>query len=631
MSFFAAVVIALCAYLVYHERRSSQRFESLFRESPSGIALYQIITNEENRSTDYRFVDVNRAFEEIMDLKAQDVIGKTVSEVLSETEQGWIRRCGDAALKGMPQEFEQYAESLGKHFTVRAFQTVPGCFVTVFHETAHNKQMEQVYYRSRDQLKENEKKFLQSILDNAPVGIWLTAPDGKRLLMNKYFREQVGINTERCLVTPDEKRVCRITDEKTLAANEPQQFEEVLTFADGEKHVMRTIKTVLRKENGEIMGVLGIGVDITEQKKAEEELRYITFHDSLTGLYNRRYFEGAMRRLDKDNQLPVSIIMADLDGLKLVNDSLGHHEGDKLLIKFSQVLKKACGEGSVIARWGGDEFVVLLPKTSEKQVNQICSRIRRFCAQAGDKPIALNVSLGSATKSISHQDFTDILKQAENQMYREKITSNDSSRSGLLASFRRILEERTPESEDHIYNLRVLGNAFGRQLGLTSRELNDLDLLSVLHDIGQGIIPESILHKDGPLTESELAIVRRHCEVGYRIALVSHNLVPVAEGILAHHEHWDGTGYPQGVRGKEIPLLARIFAIIDAFEVSLFGRHEPALSLNEVLDRIEEGAGTQFDPKLVRMFLQLVEETDITAQLKNSNQESIEYNEIGKI
>ncbi|NLM53408.1 MAG: diguanylate cyclase [Firmicutes bacterium] len=369
--------------------------------------------------------------------------------------------------------------------------------------------------------------------------------------------------------------------------------------------------------------MLGIGVDITALKQVEEELWKRTYFDSLTGLYNRRFVEEEMRRLDQGSQLPISIILADVDGLKLVNDSLGHQEGDVLLKTMADVLQQACRPEDIVGRWAGDEFVILLPKTDHKQAWHIANRIKLLCEAQTGKLIPMSASVGAATKVDRGQTMAEVFNEAEKIMYKEKTLSARDTRSAFAESLRRILLERTGETEAHMRNLQILGLALGQAIGLDEWHLHQIRLLATFHDIGKVRIPAELLRKRGGLTSEEQEIIRTHPETGYRIACIAPDFQHAAEAILAHHEYWDGSGYPKGLKGKQIPLAARVHAITNRFDVLLFGRpNVPAVSVTSALRELKVGAGTLYEPQLVDAFVNLVRTAPILDELEDSNPES---------
>ncbi len=368
--------------------------------------------------------------------------------------------------------------------------------------------------------------------------------------------------------------------------------------------------------------------NITERRLAEERLRFLSYHDSLTGLQNRAYLEQEMKRLDVPRQLPISIIMADVNGLKLVNDTFGHEEGDEVLKKVARILQTSSRQEDIVARWGGDEFLVLLPDTTSEQAKNIYQRILKACENVSQSKVPISISMGAATKKQPQEDIHALLKEAENIMYKRKLSKSRSTKNSILTTLLNTLGVNTHETEQHARRLQRMSLRLGEELGLSPSELDRLALVASLHDIGTVSISEDILTKTGPLSEEEMEAVRRHPEMGYRIVSSTEEFAHVASDILAHHEHWDGSGYPQGLQGREIPILARIVAVVDAYDAMTHHRpYRQPLSIEEALTELSCGAGTQFDPQIVEFFCELVEQGEMPMGPEDGPRENIESQE----
>jgi len=272
-------------------------------------------------------------------------------------------------------------------------------------------------------------------------------------------------------------------------------------------------------------------------------------------------------------------------------------------------LKQCCRCEDVVARWGGDEFVVFMPLTDETAAEAICKRITKLCRKTYVENMPVSLALGTACKNDKDKSITGVLKEAENDMYRQKLAESRSSRNAVISALLNTLKEKSFETEEHTREMLRVAQKIGSRIGLSSSELNQLKLLITMHDIGKINIPEEILTKGEALTPEEWAEIKKHPETGYRIARAIEEFSHVAIDILTHHERWDGTGYPQGLKKKEIPLLARITAIADAYEIMLNSRpYKKKKSKSEIAADFKRSSGIQFDPELVEVFLKVLED-----------------------
>jgi len=360
-----------------------------------------------------------------------------------------------------------------------------------------------------------------------------------------------------------------------------------------------------------INGILINYCDITKRKVREREILYLNQHDSLTGLYNRAHYELQKKYLDMEEQLPFSIIVGDINGLKIINDALGHLEGDKLLVKISKIIMEGCKATDVVARVGGDEFTILLPKTTNEEAIKIIDDINAKCNEYNSKIerdlYHLSISLGSSTKYSIQESLDTIQKNAEDFMYKRKLLEGRSFHSSIISSIKTALFEKSHETEQHAGRLIELTKEIGKAVGLSNQQYDELELFSTLHDIGKIGIDNQILNKPAKLTEEEWVIMRKHSEIGYRIAMASPELMSIAYYILTHHERWDGSGYPQGLKGENIPKLSRILALADAYDAMTEDRpYRKGMPKQEAIDEIIRNIGTQFDPELAEIFIKIV-------------------------
>ena len=344
--------------------------------------------------------------------------------------------------------------------------------------------------------------------------------------------------------------------------------------------------------------------EIEERKKTESKIIYKSNHDELTGLYNRAYFNEKYAQLDHPEYMPLSLLLADVNGLKITNDTLGHKAGDTLLIQFSQVLKNVFRDTDIIARIGGDEFVVLMPNTSKENALKFCQRVKDTCNTSPKYPIRPSVALGHGTKENISGNLDIIFKHAEDKMYEHKISEKAYISKTILDSFQTLLRETTNETFEHSERIRSTALQLGIDLGLDKQSLDALSLLADVHDLGKLAIAQDILYKTSPLSEDEWTRVKKHPELGHKIANALPELSHIATSILSHHERFDGFGYPNGLSKEQIPLLARIISIADAYDVMRTGRpYKSPISKASAIEELKKCAGQQFDSALVDMFI----------------------------
>ncbi|HWQ75835.1 MAG TPA: diguanylate cyclase [Syntrophomonas sp.] len=345
--------------------------------------------------------------------------------------------------------------------------------------------------------------------------------------------------------------------------------------------------------------------EIAERKAAEEKMRYISMHDTLTGLYNRTLFEKEMHRLDEEQVGNMGLIMCDVDGLKLINDSMGHDKGDSLLINTANLIKSCFNSSDIVARVGGDEFAVLVPNASQKKLEDCYRRMQKKALHQNQSlnELPLSLSIGFALRTDGKTSLNKLYIEADDNMYREKLYRSKSVRSAIVQTLMKALEARDFITEGHAERLQVMVGDMGESIGFSPKAILDLRLFAQFHDIGKVGLPDRILFKHGPLTTDEKLEMQRHCEIGHRIALASPDLMHISDWVLKHHEWWNGNGYPLGLKGEEIPLECRILAIADAYDAMTSDRpYRKAMPHEDAIEELKRCAGTQFDPELVEQF-----------------------------
>jgi diguanylate cyclase (GGDEF)-like protein/PAS domain S-box-containing protein len=468
------------------------------------------------------------------------------------------------------------------------------------------------------ELKENKDK-LQLLLDSTAEAVYGIDNNGNCTFCNAGFLKMMGYNHQGELIgknmhfqihhshkdgTPMPTNECRIF-QAFIAGEGTYVDDEVLWRRDGTCFEAQ-YSSYPQYRDGKIIGAVVTFTDITERKKAENEIRYLSYHDPLTGLYNRMFFQEELKRIDVQRNLPISIIVGDVNGLKLTNDVFGHIAGDILLKTASAVFKRVCRGDDIIARMGGDEFIILLPKTTIKEAKGIIHRIKNEFSKENITAITGSISMGCDAKVSVDQDIVEAIKNAEDKMYLEKALNRKNVSNTFLNTITERLHAKSPREKEHSRNVSELSRKIGEALDLPDEEIRKLKEVGFLHNIGKIVLDESMLEETDPLADLETKKGKQHSVVGYRILNSFDDTVDLAEYVLAHHENWDGSGYPKGLRGEEIPKLARIIKVAGSFDLMTNRLRENAMNEEDAIKEIMKQAGTKFDPDIVRILPKIV-------------------------
>ncbi len=450
----------------------------------------------------------------------------------------------------------------------------------------------------------------QMLIDALPDSIYqldkygnvLTYKEGKQLSSRVKMEDKIGRRLEEFLMMENTEILSQKIEE-ALLTGDTQIFE--CQYQEGETTRYQEVRVIANSARE----VIAIVRDITNRKDMEDKLQYYALHDRMTGLYNRVYFEEKLQDVNESCQFPIGIVICDIDGLKLVNDTFGHQAGDELLVSAATIIKECFLGIAEVARIGGDEFAVILYNLSSVEIEKICQCIRQRVQEFREtnNKVPLSISIGFSITTYPKQSIAEVFKIADDNMYREKLHSSQSIRSSIVHTLSQALGIRDFVADGHTDRLQNLVVKLAVAVGVQDSKLPTLRLFGRFHDIGKVGIPDHILFKADRLLDDELVIMKRHCEIGYRIARSSGELAPIADWILKHQEWWNGEGYPLGIRAEEIPLACRILSIVDAYDAMTNDRpYRKAMKHEDAIAELERCAGTQFDPGLVPVFKQIL-------------------------
>lgn len=346
---------------------------------------------------------------------------------------------------------------------------------------------------------------------------------------------------------------------------------------------------------------------ITSQKERELYIEKISQTDALTGLFNRRYFDAIWAKLVEESLTPIGFIMADVNGLKLVNDAFGHAKGDALLKAVSSVIQNSIDSEDIAFRFGGDEFMILAPKSDAQKIEALIDTLKIALSQVVFDAFETSVSFGYGIKANRSDHLSDVLRIADEMMYAHKTIESEEMRLNTIEKIMNTLFEASIEEKAHSEQVMAVSQKIGEKMQLPKEQLEVLKTSAKFHDIGKIGVKAYLLNKEGGLSRTERHEVQRHSEVGYHLLKGTQAYQASAVVVLHHHEWFDGSGYPKGLSGDDIPLLSRIVAIADAYHAFILREKSQENTLKKACEEIKRFAGSQFDPEIVSFFLSCIQ------------------------
>ncbi len=597
-------------------KQREEESRKLFETMSQGFLYGKIIVDDDGRPIDYQILRVNKGFSSQVGVTEAQVVGKRFTQfVTSEDPSVWIEHNGRVALSGESTTFEAFGSYSHRLFRVSSYCPQIGYFAMILEDITQERELE----RRLDE----EKNLFETTLYNIADGVIATDEHALVQFLNPPAEEMTGWQSDEArgqqlgevLRTFSDRNGVRLPTpfERVGAAHATVTAVEgtILISRDGVQRYIGGKSTPITGPDGAILGTVIIMRDITEERKRQQEILSLSYVDPLTNLNNRRFYDQYRVELDTAEHYPLSLIIADVNGLKLTNDAFGHDVGDTLLQTVGSTLVDVCPTEAPLCRIGGDEFVILLPNSSEREAKAISTRAMEEFSGKRVGDVLVSVSFGYAVKEDEATSFETVFKRAEDVMYQNKLAINLRYKKSVITTILKRLFENYPSLKTHCEQVAFYSSEFARSLGFPRNEIAQMRLAGLYHDIGRVSFTSWLLKKrDEELTKSERIEIKRHAEIGYNILSSVPDYAFIAQAVLHHHERWDGRGYPQALKGNAIPRPAQILGIanffVDVLEID--GASEES-ARQELIER----EGTYFDPHLIRHFIEhVIDRTPVT-------------------
>jgi len=465
-------------------------------------------------------------------------------------------------------------------------------------------------------LQRSERQF-KTIFEQAPIGMSLTdLITGEIRSVNQSYLDLLGLEREELVgrswgefTHPEDKAVSvSITEKMRLGEKGPFNFDKRFIRKDGSVVWGNLSLCVFDPEDDDALESLCMTLDISERKSEEDKVRFASTHDALTGFYNRTHFEEHVNNFSSEGRLPLTVAFSDVNGLRIINEAFGREQGNLLLQRISSIIKDNLGEGTYASRVGGDEIALVFFNTTIGEAENIVRSIReRVSETLVMESVRTSISFGLCEMTSLDDDINEVIKRAEKNVDTRKLMESPHMRGRAVYAIINTLHEKNKREELHSRRVSDFCEALAKALEMSEWQVSEMKLLGLMHDIGKIAISESILNKEGKLTDKEWQEMKRHSEIGYRILYSVEDMAGLAGYVLAHHERYDGKGYPKGLIGLDIPLQARIVTIADSFDAMTAERtYRQSVTPQDAARELKKHAGTQFDPTLAKVFVEKV-------------------------
>lgn len=577
---------------------ADQDCKLIIENFPIGFIYLKAVFDQDGKTVDFIVVSTNKEFEYLFNIDRTSILNKKLSEterIAPFSQSEFIPLLTTLKKSDIKQSFNKYNLKLNKWFEI-------SFYLPKEHEVA-------LFFS--DITKSIQPFTDTSILFNIASDLFTISDlSGTYVQVNQVWSKIYGYSIKDVenhsiweFVHVDEYSQIKNIINSLSYSNENANYTTRLRHKNGN---ISFIEWSSQKQGDRIYSV---GRDVTDRIYREKEIEHLSFHDVLTGLLNRRFLEEEMKRLNTHRNLPISLIMCDVNRLKLINDAFGHEKGDELIKYAANVLKESCRPDDLVSRWGGDEFILFLPKTSYKDSVKIVERIKTNSMKYEINSIQLSIACGVYTKEDDDLSIQDLLRNSEDAMYREKSIENERNRKDMIGVIAQALYEKCPQEESHAKRVSMLCHYLAVALKCSKEDIQKAEIAGLFHDIGKVAINCEILLKDSELNDKEWQVIKQHTEIGSKVVGESSEFKDISKAILHHHERYDGKGYPSGMKWDEIPLISRIICLAEAFD-TIHERmdHHSNESIDFVIQELRKNKQTQFDPFMTEIFIKDVVE-----------------------
>lgn len=470
--------------------------------------------------------------------------------------------------------------------------------LSIIYDVTKQKQMEEVISKS-------ERKY-RNLFEKGPTLLIQLDSEGKIITVNKAALSVLEFRKHELMGMPLAQLVIEPTGAVlTARLNEAYQTPTELSIRNKSNQVVTlSVLNHGMEVDDFTQEYYLVGQNITQMRANEKQIQYLSYHDQLTGLYNGNYFDAYLKELNDETERHYAVVLGQLYQLKRTCELFGEKLGEELVLAVTEILKNSCRQTDIVCRVDEDLFAMILPDADDHVAMTVCTRVTESCEQCTELLVLPQMSMGHGSKSNSEMTIEKVLKQAACRQESSMKAIVQPLRSDKLISLKDKLETKTLESADHCKRVQEYSVALARKLGLSESQIDQVSIASYFHDVGRMGVSSDILLKQGALTDEEWVQMQQHSEFGYNVLLSCGNVDEIALAIRHHHEHWDGTGYPSGLKGLEIPLVSRIVTLADAYDVMTNDRiYSRSMTKHEAIEEIMRCKGSQFDPTLVDAFI----------------------------